>query len=546
MFVIFLRPAGWPVCVALAIVAAVDAAQAVDLDRLQYGQQNRYHVTLCARGDFEPSLGYARRYVADHPDDLEAYFLIAMAQASPGQPDAALKTVQISLDKGLTLDRYLAGPRDLFSSLYSHPGFVQLVKRHNVRLVHGPVLGGITDRRARFWVRTASECTVTVHVHSRTIVRQRGIVSSEVATNSARVAAENDYTAVVEVTGLEPNTHYSYFVSIDNRPVAITPAPTFTTYPTRGEDADFEVVFGGGAGFIPWNERMWTTLDSRRPAAALLLGDNVYIDTPEIPQTQRYCYYRRQSRPEYRRFAAHTPIYAIWDDHDFGTDDCVSSLSLDEPAWKVDVLKVFTENFVNPYYGNDPKQPGCYFDLSIGNVDFMMLDCRFYRQDPRTTDKPSMLGPGQKAWLLSKLKNSTAAFCVIASSVPWAAGTKPGSKDTWDGFPDEREQIFSFIEENRVGGIVLISADRHRSDAWKIDRPGSYDLYDFSSSKLTNAMSHPLMRGCLFGYNEKCSFGSLKFNTVIDDPTVTFRIINIEGDVVHAITLTKSRLSVRH
>ena len=119
-----------------------------------------------------------------------------------------------------------------------------------------------------------------------------------------------------------------------------------------------------------------------------------------------------------------------------------------------------------------------------------------------------MLGPGQKAWLLDKLKRSTAVFRVIASSVPWASGTKPGSKDTWDGFPDEREVIFSFIEENRIEGVVLISADRHRSDVWRIERARGYTLYDFSSSKLTNAMSHRLMEGCLFGYNEKCSFGS--------------------------------------
>jgi len=521
-----------------------DTSQAANLDRLQYGQQNRYHVTLCARGDFRLALDYAAEYIAEHPDDLEAYYIMAMAQANLGQLDAAVETVRRSLDKGLTLDRYVAGPRDLLAPLCRHRDFAQLAARHDVQLVHGPVLGSVTDRSARFWVRTAGESTATVRVHSRTIVRQRGIVGTEVATGTATTAAKNDFTAVVEVSGLEPDTEYAYFLAIDGRPVPIAPAPTFTTYPPRGTATSFEVVFGGGAGFIPWNERMWTTLDARRPAAALLLGDNVYIDTPEVPQTQRYCYYRRQSRPEYRRFAAHVPIYAIWDDHDFGTDDCVSSLSLDDPPWKRDVLKVFTENFVNPSYGEDAQRPGCYFDFSIGDVDFIMLDCRFYRQDPKTTEKPSMLGPGQKAWLLKKLKESTATFRVIGSSVPWATGTKPGSRDTWDGFPDEREEILSFLEEHGIEGVVLISADRHRSDAWQIARPDGCDLYEFSSSKLTNAMSHPLIKGCLFGYNEKCSFGSLTFDTRSDDPSVTYRIVNIDGNVVHATTLPRSRLTI--
>ena len=38
----------------------------------------------------------------------------------------------------------------------------------------------------------------------------------------------------------------------------------------------------------------------------LLLGDNVYIDHPERPAVQKYCYYRRQSRPEYKRFTSGT------------------------------------------------------------------------------------------------------------------------------------------------------------------------------------------------------------------------------------------------
>ena len=282
--------------------------------------------------------------------------------------------------------------------------------------------------------------------------------------------------------------------------------------------------------------------DHGQPAAALLLGDNVYIDMPEVPQTQRYCYYRRQSRPEYRRFAAHTPVYAIWDDHDFGKNDCVSALSLDDPPWKMDVLKVFTENFNNPAYGEGTEKPGCYFDFSIGDVDIFMLDCRFYRQNPKTIDRPTMLGPGQKAWLLDRLKSSKATFKIIASSVPWASGTKPGSRDTWDGFPGEREDIFSCLEDYKIEGVVLISADRHRSDAWRIARPGGYDLHDFSSSKLTNAMSHPVMKGSLFGYNEKCSVGSLLFDTTLDDPTVTYRIVNIDGEVVESLTLARSGL----
>jgi len=55
-------------------------------------------------------------------------------------------------------------------------------------------------------------------------------------------------------------------------------------------------------------------------------------------------------------------------------------------------------------------------------------------------------------------------------------------------------------------------------------------------------MSHPVMKGSLFGYNEKCSAGLLVFDTTLDDPTVTRRIINSDGGVVGSLTLARSGL----
>ena len=66
-----------------------------------------------------------------------------------------------------------------------------------------------------------------------------------------------------------------------------------------------------------------------------------------------------------------------------------------------------------------------------------------------------MLGTFQKQWLKDTLKNQKQSFKVIASSVPFSEGIKLGSKDPWDGYPEEREEILSFIEKekNRRGFI---------------------------------------------------------------------------------------------
>ena len=317
---------------------------------------------------------------------------------------------------------------------------------------------------------------------------------------------------------------------------------SFTTPSDKGESGKLKIGFGGGAGYTPWYERMWDTLAFQSFDAFLLLGDNVYVDFPEVSEAQEYCYYRRQSRAEFRRFTPNVPIYAIWDDHDFTVNDGEGGAEIETPTWKRPVWNTFKNQWANPYYGGGKEHPGCWFDFSQGDVDFFMLDCRYYRENPKEVNDPSMLGAYQKAWLLKKLKSSKATFKVIASSVPWAKDTKPGSDDTWDGFPNEREEIFSFIEENKIDGVVLISADRHRSDAWKMQRPNGYVIYDFMSSRLTNVHTHDIMPNSLFGYNKKCSFGMLEFDTTLEDPSMTYTIKNIDNEEIHKMTVYKSEL----
>lgn len=129
--------------------------------------------------------------------------------------------------------------------------------------------------------------------------------------------------------------------------------------------------------------------------------------------------------------------------------------------------------------------------------------------------------------------------------MPWSVDVKPGSKDTWDGFPEEREEICSFIEQNKIDGVLLLSADRHRSDFLKIERPNGYDFYEFQSSRLTNHHTHPVIKspGHLFGYNQDCSFGLLEFDTTQPDPQVTLSIVNIDGKTIHSMQVTRSQLS---
>ena len=150
----------------------------------------------------------------------------------------------------------------------------------------------------------------------------------------------------------------------------------------------FTIAFGGGAGYVPPHERMWDTIGAIDPRALLLLGDNAYIDDPKTPEMQLFHYYRRQSQPEWTKLAKKVPIYAIWDDHDFTTNDGWGGPAIEEPSWKREVWKIFKDNWDNPYYGGGEKQPGCWFDFWIGKVHFVLIDGRYYRESPKEKTRP--------------------------------------------------------------------------------------------------------------------------------------------------------------
>jgi len=501
-----------------------------------YGRRGQGQLLDVLDGNFAAAQKKCEEELSRNPDDLESLFNLAVARAHLKDTDGAVNAMTQAIEGGLPFDRFLAGPRRTLEPLRKTEAFQTYAARYDLQLLHGPMLGCLTDESVKIWVRTLDEVSVRVVANSPVAF------ALPVLSTTSSTSSKADYTAIVEIDGLKPDTSYSYELLLDGVSVSLTERPRFRTHPRRSVGARWDVVFGGGAKYTPANERMWDTILARGPRALLMLGDNVYIDLPEsFGEFHKYTYYRRQSQPSFRKLVRSVPVSAIWDDHDCAIGDSWLGPYPDKPAWKPSLLEGFRTNWNNPGYGTE-KWPGCWFKSSIADVDFFFLDGRYYRTNPYG-ENPSMLGPVQKAWLLDELQKSRATFKVIASPVPWSFNTKGKSRDTWNGFRKERAEIFAFLERHKIDGIVLISADRHRSDARRIDRDGAYPLYEFESSCLTNDRRHSLASGAIFGYNKQPSFGLLRFDTTKSDPTVTYEIVSIDGEVIHRLMVEKSEIS---
>ena len=479
---------------------------------------------------------YCRELIAQDTNDLESRFNLAVALANQNKIPDAMQVIKDVVKRGLPLGRFLAGPRNLLKPLTDSKEFKTYEKGFNVEILHGPMLGRVTDHSASFWVRTADEINVQVRLSADKNL------TSYIESNTVKSKADVDYTAIVTTDNLRPNTEYYYKIYVNGKAAPGTDLYSFKTYPEENKPAKFEIAFGGCAGYVYWNERIWDVIHNHNPLAFLWLGDNVYINEPTFPGAiHYYTYYRRQSGKEYRNFVSSTANYAIWDDHDAATDDIWMGPYKDRPAWKMPLLDNFEENWINPFYGTN-DWPGTYFNFKIGDVEIFMLDVRFYRTNPYD-ENPTMLGPAQKAWLLDQLKKSTATFKIMASGVPWAYDAKEDSKDTWNGFRSEREEIFNFLADNNINGVLLLSGDRHRTDIRKIERDNGYTMYDFENCKLTNQHTAPYEPGAIFEYNEKNTYSLLTFDTSQPDPVVVYKPMTIDDEVLYTMTLKLSDLS---
>ncbi|NRA95182.1 MAG: alkaline phosphatase D family protein [Planctomycetes bacterium] len=493
----------------------------------QYKKTHRDALRQVINGNPEKAVVAMLERIATKPGDPEDWFLLAIAQCKLSQTDDAERAASRALKLGMPEARISLALHDWLRPIRSR--FPKLT--NHVRTAMGPMVGAVGPNDARVWIRTTDRANVALVMDDKVVAR-------------GKTTPESDFTAVVHVTGLEPDTHYSARMSITSDAPEPSPPATiaFRTAPPTGSTRAFTLAFGGGAGFTPHFEHMWESVGSTRPDLLLLMGDNVYIDHPKHPDVQRFCYHRRQASAPYRRLLSHVPTFSIWDDHDFGTNDCQGGPDVDKPAWKRPVWNVFKQNWANPGYGGGEDRPGCWYRFSWGAVDFFMLDGRTYRTKPRKDGTGTMLGPHQKAWLKKEVMASKAAFKVLCSPVPWAAGTKGGSKDTWDGYPLERSELYGFLADKGISGVVQISADRHRSDAWLNTREKGYPIYEFNSSRLTNIHTHPTMKKALFSYNKTPSFGLVRFEPGGNNPRVIYEIVTIDRERVYRLEVPIAKL----
>ncbi len=422
------------------------------------------------------------------------------------------------------------------SATPTDPVIMEAAIKAGLPLVSGPMLGDVSESGITVWFRPVRAEALTVQV-----TPQNGDGRSFPLSASQPGAVTR-----VRLTGLPPNTLHTY--QVVNRAGQVLGGGSFRTSPEAGSAKTTRIAFGSCFHKIGvHNPNLLRLVVERGNQAMLLLGD-LAVDDREANASLHHADYllRDVSRP-WRAFSANIPIYAGWDDHDYLNND-KSGLQKGQITvhGRNTLRKVWEDNWNNP--PTPVEDRGIYFNTVIGDVEIILLDTRSCRDWTKRGQRGSYLGEEQMQWLLKTLKDSRARFILLTSGTMWSDFMSQ-AKDSWGSWDvPGREEVFQFIEQNRIGGVLLLSGDRHGARAFKIKRPSGFVLHEFEAATLGGVPGPgpfaPDRSAQIFGYGGGLiAFGEFSFDFGKPDPEVTFRLINEEGEALETHTFRRSELT---
>jgi alkaline phosphatase D len=281
----------------------------------------------------------------------------------------------------------------------------------------------------------------------------------------AEAPVENGDVAHVDVAGLTPYTRYEFQffdghgeLSATGRFRTALPAGsrrplTFGAVSCTKEGYDLAALSHAGGR---------EDLD-----AFLLLGDTVYCDGADGIAEFRDKWRSGIADPNQQSLRASTSLIMTWDDHELFNN------------WDADeVPKTEFDNGLQAYFEHQPTRSGplgqaIWRSHKWGDTaEVFVLDCRGER-------KPSeqiYLSRPQLDWLKLGLKNSTATFKLILNSVPISnfpgAFFATGTQDRWQGYPKQREELLSYIDDLKLRGVLWLSGDFHLGCVGRVSLQG--------------------------------------------------------------------------
>ena len=349
------------------------------------------------------------------------------------------------------------------------------------RLISGPMQGQTSATGTMIWVMVKNTAKVNISLKNP----KTGVVKQAETKTAGIKDYKRNVPVTIEINGLEPSTEYEITVKLDEK--VVSEGRKVKTF-TDKKDGDISFLFGSCAYLPPngfrWiqpgiNERTYNYMIKKPADFMMWTGDYLYFWPWHYKSYNGMMrkYVHTRQHPKMERFVESKPQFAIWDDHDYGPNDS-------EKDWKFkdQALELYKYFWPQQSYGTDSAK-GIYYAFTHGDAEFFMTDGRYYRDEP-SVPHAEMLGKSQIKWLEAKLLASKAVFKFIV--VGSQTLNKSNTHECYQHYTEEVGELLNFIKEKNIDGVIFLTGDMHYSELTKMDRPGTYPLYDFTSSPITS------------------------------------------------------------
>ena len=368
-------------------------------------------------------------------------------------------------------------------------------------LAAAPFAGHCTHLSVRIWLQSSGDAKAVIEYWP-----QDGGDRDARKTSPVALREKDMYAAIVDIADLRAATRYAYRIVLDSHRASGT--CQFRTSPAPGAiPADFRLYFGScaytetmspsgnpyGDEFHIFDRMAEQMQADKLPHFMLWLGDNLYLrpkgkflGVADFDNAARMAGRYREVRgmKMLQKLFAATHHYAIWDDHDYGSNDADKSF-----AYKDDALRLFGQYWPNPHMGST-ELPGTWCKFTHEDAEFHLLDDRFHRDAEKAAASPekAMFGPAQMAWLKKSLRDSNATFKVIANGSQLLSEHDNGSHSGWHSYQAERDEFLVWLAREKIAGLVFLSGDRHNTQVFRLALVGAPVIYEFSCSPLTSRL----------------------------------------------------------
>jgi len=301
---------------------------------------------------------------------------------------------------------------------------------------------------------------------------------------------------------------------------------------------------------------IWERIVAAKPDLFLFIGDAVYVNSGGEDHYARLAAYAKLAAvPGFKKLRALCPIFAIWDDGEFGVNDGGADFPRRD-EFRQDFLDFFGEPKDSPRRTRAGLYDAKLFGPSGRRVQIILLDTRYSRSPlkrgnfsedvgryvPDPDPAKTILGAEQWIWLEEQLR-VPAEIRLLVSGVQIIA--EGHHWETWANLPLERQRLFELIRKTGARGVLFLSGDRHLAELSTMDGGVGYPLYDLTSSGL-NVAHHEkwrpqeLNRHRVATMNIGDNFGLVGIEWDLADPRISLQIRDADGDAViqHKIPLS--------